>query len=468
MNMTNPIKKSLIAAAVLLFPAMSIAQTSSSMYFLEGSTQRYQLNPAFEPERGLYLAVPVLSNLNLNAQSSVGLSNFLFDSKSKPGMLTTFMSPDISYSQFMNGFPGAAQVNIGLNMDILALGVRGKNGYTSFGVKLRNSEGISIPKELFGFMKASLSSGDYMINNTNVSSITYAEAAITHSHKITDNLSIGAAVKFLLGLEYVDLTVNEIDARLSDDSWKVRTNAYARVSAPGAMFTYDEDGVVDGFDGYEFKIPSSYGLAADLGAVYTFDGLLEGLKVSASLTDLGMIKWNDVTGYKTNNTEYITFDGFNDYDVTSDGESEQNLIDELESDFKDMIKLYQTSAGGSESIALNATMRLGAEYELPFLPMLSVGELLTYRTGLWKYAESRTSLSVTPCRWFALSGNVGLSTMGSVFGFVVDVHPRTLNFFVAVDNLKAQVNPQYIPLNDFGLNVSVGLNLAFGKRRTDE
>lgn len=467
MKKTSFMKKSMVAAMMLLLPAMSFAQTSSSIYFLEGSTQRYQLNPAFEPERGLYLAIPVLSNINLDAQSSVGLSHFLFNSTSKPGMLTTFMSPDISYGKFMDAFPSAAQVNLGLNLDLLAIGVRGKSGYTSFGVKIRNSEGISLPKDLFGFMKASLSDGNYLIKNTDINSITYVEAALAHSHKITDNLTVGAAFKFLAGVEYVDAVVDEIDARISGDSWKVRTNASLKASIPGATFKYNEDGTVEGFDSYKFKMPSSYGFAVDLGAVYDFSGLVDGLKVSASLSDLGMISWNDITSFATRNTEYITFDGFNNYDVTS-GDVDNSMLDEIQDDFKEMVKVYQTGVDGKESVGLRATMRLGAEYEMPFLPILSVGELLTYRTGLWHYAESRTSLSVTPCDWIAVSGNAGFSTMGTVYGFVLDVHPRTLNFFVAVDNLKAQVNPQYIPLNDFGLNVSLGLNLAFGKKRVNE
>lgn len=468
MKKHNMFRNSLIAASMLLVPAMSFAQTSSSIYFLEGSSQRYQLNPAFEPERSVFIAVPALSNLNVSGQGSVGLSHFLFDSKSKPGMLTTFMSPDISYNQFMNALPEAVGVNLGVNMDLLALGFRGKSGYTSFNMKLRNADNASIPKELFGFMKSGLSSGDYMIKNTNINSITYLEAALTHSHKITDNLSVGASLKFLAGVEYVDVTINEIDARLSDDSWKVKTNASVITSLPGVSFSYNsEDGTLEGYNEYNFRIPSSYGFAVDLGASYEFGGLLDGLKVSASLTDLGMVNWSNVVAFGTDNNEYITFSGFNDYDVTSDDE-EVSLLDDLTDDFKEMIKLYQTEDGGKKNVALNATMRLGAEYELPFLPMLSVGELMTFRTGMWKYMESRTSLSLTPCRWLALSGNAGFSSMGSVYGFVADIHPRTLNFFVAVDNLKARVNPQFIPLDDFGLNLSVGINLAFGKRRIDE
>ena len=150
---------------MLLMTIAASAQSASSSYFLEGFSQRYQLNPAFAPDRPVFLAIPGLSNIQVDASSSVGLSNFLFESTSKPGMLTTFMSPDIDAQTFLDGMPKAAQFNVGLNMDILALGVGGKNGFTTFNLKLRNNEQINLPKELFGFMKASLAEGDYLIEN---------------------------------------------------------------------------------------------------------------------------------------------------------------------------------------------------------------------------------------------------------------------------------------------------------------
>ena len=157
------IKKSIVAASMLLMTVAASAQSASSSYFLEGMNQRYQLNPAFAPERPVFMAIPALSNIQVDASSSVGLANFLFESTSKPGMLTTFMSPDIDAKTFLDAMPKAAQFNVGLNMDILALGVGGKNGFTTFNLKLRNNEQINLPKELFGFMKASFAQGDYLI-----------------------------------------------------------------------------------------------------------------------------------------------------------------------------------------------------------------------------------------------------------------------------------------------------------------
>ena len=79
--------KSVMAVSMLLVASMSLAQTSNSTYFLEGFNQRYQLNPAFAPERRVFVAIPGISNINIDAQSSVGLGNFLFQSASNPEMV---------------------------------------------------------------------------------------------------------------------------------------------------------------------------------------------------------------------------------------------------------------------------------------------------------------------------------------------------------------------------------------------
>jgi len=461
------IRKSIVAASMLLLTVAASAQSASSAYFLEGYNQRYQLNPAFAPERYVFMAVPGISNIQFDGQSTVGLANFLYESTSKPGMLTTFMSPDIDAQKFLDDMPNGARFNIGLNMDILALGVGGKNGFTTFNVKMRNSEQIAMPKELFGFMKASFAQGDYLIENININTITYLETSLTHSHKIGDNLTVGLGLKFLEGVAYADVTVNEIDAQLHEDEWLVKSNGTIKASIPGAKYKLDpDDQTFDGIDGFEFGMPGSHGFAVDLGAEYDFQDIVDGLKVSVAATDLGFIGWANMNTFATNNNEYVKFEGFNNYDV--DGDNSDETMDQISDDFNDMVKLYQTgTTDQKEKVALSATFRLGAEYELPFADWVSFGELLSYRTGMFPYAESRTSVCLSPVGWFDLSGNYVLSNMGSSMGLLFNLHPGGFNFFVAVDRLKAELNPQFIPLHDFGVNFSLGLNLAFGKKRNN-
>lgn len=459
-------KKSFALFSMLLMISVSYAQTTSSAYFLEGFSKRYQLNPAFAPERGTLISIPVLGNLQIDAQSSVGLSNFLYDSKSYPGKLTTFMSPDISRDEFLDNLPSAARFNLGLDMDILSLGFGSTRGYTIFNMKIRNNETLSVPKELFDFMKASLSQGNYMIEDINLRSITYMESSLSHSHRINDNLRIGAALKFIEGLAYADLNIDQIDAQLSEDSWKVRTNGKLRASISGAEYKYDsENNSLDGidFDEDNFDIPLNFGFAIDLGAEYDMKDFVEGLKLSAAITDIGFVKWNNTGVFETDNSDYVEFKGFEGYDVYDS--DKDGTFDSLEEDFKDMIRLYQTKSEGEESIGLNATFRAGAEYTLPMAKWLSVGELFTVRTGVWPYVESLTSVTMSPSGWFDFTGSMGFSSYGSSLGMLLNFHPAGFNFFFAVDRLSVRLNPQFVPVNNFGVNVSLGMNLVIGKKQ---
>ena len=455
--------KSLTAALLITAVSVSYAQTTGSGYFLEGFSKRYELNPAFAPEGKVIVSIPVLSNINIDAQSSVGLSNFLYDSKSHPGKLTTFMSPDIDRDEFLNNLPPAAQVNVGMSIDLLTIGAGTSRSYTVFDLRIRNRETVSLPKELFGFMKSSLAAGDYMIEDINVNSVSYAEMALNHSHMINDNLRIGGTLKVLYGLAYADLNIDQIDARLSEDSWKVKTNGRLMANIPGQKFKYNAvDKSLDGMESAdEFSMPWSFGLALDLGAEYDMKGIADGLKLSASISDLGFINWKKLSSFETDNNDYVEFDGFNGYDVyDSDND---DTFDQLEDDFEDMIKLDRKIDEGKKGIGLDATFRTGAEYTIPPAKWLSFGEFITLRTGTWPYLESLTSVTASPCRWFDFTGKYGVSTYGSSLGMMLNFHPSGFNFFVAVDRLSAELNPQMIPVNDFGVNVSFGLNLVVGK-----
>lgn len=455
------LKKSFLAVTVLLVSAVSYAQSSSSGYFVEGFSPRYQLNPAFSPEKKVFVAIPVLSNYYVDLQSNVGISNFLFES-SKSAKLMTFMSSDVSYDKFMDALPKESKINSEVSMDILGVGVGNKKWFTTFNVRVRNNENVSIPKDFFGFMKSGLAKGDYLIEDIRIQSQTYMEWSLTHSHKIGDNLTIGAGLKLVQGLEYADVKIEQIDARLADDEWKVMTNGVLKASVPATEIKYDAvNHRIDGIENGSFKMPTSFGFAVDLGAEYDMQDLVQGLKVSASVTDLGVVNWTQLQSYETDNKEYVSFKGFKDYKI---GGKDNKALDDLKDDFNDMIRVYQTAEDGKESKALDATLRLGASYDMPMVSWLSFGQLFTYKTGLYSYFESRTSVRLSPCDWFDATGNVAVSNYGPAMGLLLNLHPGGVNFFLSVDKIKGELNRQALPLNDFGLTFSLGLSLAIGDK----
>lgn len=456
------IKSALTIVLSLLLTVPSVAQTQNSSYFLDGSFDRHKLNPALAPERG-YLSLPVIGGTTFSLNGNIGLSNFLYESKSSPGMLTTFMSSEVDRNRFMNALPDNSKFGISFDMEILSLGFRAFGGYATMGFTLRNREQVSIPKQMFGFMKAGLSNGNYLIENMNINSVTYMESMIGYSREIIDNLKVGVNLKFLSGVAYADANIDRMKANISGNEWIVNANATMQVAAPGVIVTKAEDGTIDGFEEeIVFEGLPSSGFAMDLGAYYDFSNLVEGLSLSASVTDIGAIKWKDIVIGKTKN-EDIVFDGFDNYDVMGDDAAEEEM-EQLGEDFQDLLKIYQMPSE-TKNVNLGATFRLGVEYSLPFVDWISVGELFTCRTGTYKYTESRTSIVLSPLRWFELSGNVAFtSNYGTMLGFMLNIHPAGFNFFIASDGIKANLNPQFIPVDEFGANLMFGIKMPIGAR----
>ncbi|MBO7260380.1 MAG: hypothetical protein J6U97_02680 [Bacteroidaceae bacterium] len=456
------IKTGLLFVLTLFLAAPSMAQSVNSSYFMDGSFDRHKLNPALSPERG-YISLPVIGGTAFTFNGSVGLSNFLYESKSSPGMLTTFMSSEIDKKSFLNSLPDDSKFEIAMDIDILSLGFQAFGGYNTLGVTMKNRNVISIPKQMFGFMKAGLSDGNYLIEDMNVNSVTYGEVYIGHSRKIIDNLTVGVKLKFLTGVAYADANITRMKANISEQSWVVNANAELRVAAPAVVVTTNEEGAIEGIEEeIVFEGLPSNGFALDLGAHYDMSGIVEGLSVSASVTDIGSINWQEMVVGKTKN-EDIVFDGFDEYGVMGDNAAEDE-IEQIGEDFQEMLKLYQMP-NETKRVNIGATFRLGVEYTIPFVKWISVGELITCRTGVHKYSESRTSVVLSPVKWFDLSGNVAFTShYGTMLGFMVNLHPAGLNLFIASDGIKATMNPQMIPVDEFGANLMFGVKFPVGKR----
>ncbi len=444
----------LISVFVAVFWASAaMCQTSASAYFLEGSFDRYRLNPAFSPERS-FLALPVLGGNGLNAEMNVGLADFLFESESHPGKLTTFMSSDISSDRFLNGLPERSGLSSEYGTDVLSFGFGREKWYAWFDSRLVARVGMSIPKEMFSFMKAGLSRGEYEIKDMNVTAASYLETALGFQYEPVRHLRVGAALKPLLGLAYADAGIDRLYASTAGSSWIVMADATVRSGVPIAEVVLEEGKISDVRTDGKFRLGPPNGFAIDLGVEYDFEGIVPGLKASASISDLGSIHWTKLQIFGTDVSKCAEFRGF-----LPDGS-----IEDFGDDLKDMMSLYDAGVG-TMTQKLDATLRVGAEYSLPFLNCLSIGELYTRYGGNVDISESRTSLNLSLFRFLELSGNVAFSNSGHSFGGMINLHPAWLDFFFAVDMSKLEVNPQMIPVNGFSVDFRTGIRFAFSSLR---
>lgn len=433
--------------------AASPAQTASS-YFLEGSYSRYRLNPALAPERG-FMALPALGGVSVEANMNAGLANFIYESESKPGSLTTFMSGDVDPQRFLEALPDAVRLNANIETDILSFGFGASRWYFWFDSRLRSCQNVSIPEDMFEFMKSGMSAGDYDICGMNVTTVNYLQTSLGFQIKPVRNLSVGISTNVLFGLAYSKAAVDRIHAVADPDIWKVSTAASVTMAAPGTRIVLDEDGKICSLDCNPdfFHNVGSYGLSVDLGGEYDLKDIVPGLKVSASLTDIGGMLWRNAQVLESDRCRSVEFDGF-------DNEGSDGIDDDLGE-----LARFRETEDTEFATAFDATFRAGVRYSLPGLDWLAFGELVTMRTGMNELFESRTSVNVSAGNVLDVSGSLAFSNHGIGFGGVLNLHPGGFNLFACLDACTLRLNPQFIPLDKFSCNVSFGIRMGFGERR---
>lgn len=485
----------LTAAFALAVTGSALAQTQSSRsaYFLEGSTYRHELNPAFIGERG-YFSFPALGNLDFGVQSTAGIGSFLY--KLPDGRLTTFMHESVSGQEFVDGLPNRFKLGADVNENIFSLGFHAWGGFNTLGISIKSDTRVNVPSELFKFMKLGMSSetgSQYIVNGLNMMSTNYAEIAFGHARTINNHLTVGAKLKALVGLAKANVRIDKLTITASQDAWTITPQGaelYASakgliVPTKGETGNYQKDDyILDAngnrtdqlktgtdqqidYDGVDFDDknigPTGFGLALDLGAVYK----LGDWQFSAAVLDLGFIGWkNTVKGTMNNDFEFRGFENIAVKDTEGNANSLENQSDALLDDLKDMAKFIKEADGMKRTTALAATLNFGAQYTLPAYDRLNFGLLSTTRLqGKHTWTEARLSANVSPLSGFEASVNYALSSFGSAAGLMLNFHPRGFNFFVAADVPLGKLEPAYgAPIGRAALNVNLGINFTFGSK----
>ena len=236
----NNIYHILVTIAFVCLCTVSSAQSLRSGYFLEGYTYRHLMNPAFSPERN-YIAVPGIGNINVGAQSNVGLNTFIYPYGNDK--LTTFMNSSISNDDFLGKLKDNNRINVNLNMTLLSAGFRAWGGFNTIDVNMRSTTSLNLPRGLFEFMKLGMNSSNsvYEMDDLGISSNNYAEIALGHSRQINDKLNVGGKLKFLLGVGNVNIKMTDMKVQMAEDKWMVQANGEMNTSVKGLTIPTKEE-----------------------------------------------------------------------------------------------------------------------------------------------------------------------------------------------------------------------------------
>lgn len=451
----------------------TVAQNLNSAYFLDGYTYGHQLNPAKDYDRKGYVSFPLFGNLNFGMTGNLALTDVL---KFNGNQLTTFLNPNIPVDEALSGFSSNNFSQMDLRMEIMSVGFHAWGGYNTINLGVRTNAGFNAPYELFDFAK-NLTNKDYNISDMSTVVTSWVELGLGHSRQVADAWRVGGKLKVLIGGGRASVRLKNASLNLkAPDKWVLTADAQADISIKG--FNWGEMETEEFSDGTTYEQinfdnaevenpgPNGWGLAFDLGAEWDLgeQGWVDGLKVSASLLDLGFISWGET--YKASNMgKEVVFTGFKDLQVEGGpGVPAEDQTDHYGDHFSALAAL-QDNGKGSSSNMLGATLNIGAEYAMPFYKKLSVGFLSTTRIqGEYTWNEERISATVSPLKWLEASVNVGFGTRGASFGWVANVHPKGFNLFVGMDHMLGTLSKQGIPLNS-NSSFTIGINFPFGSSR---
>ncbi len=438
-------------AVTILGTGIASAQTRAA-YFMEGSTLRTQMNPAFAPSNKGYFNIPGIGAVQVNTRGNFGLDALLYPLND--GRLVTIFDKNVSADMALGKLKTQNMLGVDTRVNILGFGAYTGNrrDFWSFDLNLRVNADLNIPESLFSFIK----NGDNhaVIENLSAEAEAYVEVGGSYSWRVMDGLYVGARGKFLVGGGRMRMAIDKMTIDMAEAAWTVEGEGSLDAVGLPLRTSRRNDGseyYALGDFGGNYTVPNGYGFGLDLGATYD---VLEDLQVSLAVNDLGMMFWGKDerrTGRMNRRESYAGVE-------IVDGEPEPvsfNFSD-LHFDKIDNVKGLNNW--------LRTSINAGGEYKL-WDRRIGLGLLYNMQLGGTKtYHNIMASATFTPIWWFTLGANYSFLHRGHGVGLAMNICPSWINFFVATDVIFARKTPQWIPLRGTDMNVTFGLGIPIAKK----
>lgn len=480
--------KGLFAVALLFVAQTMFAQSLRTGYFMDGNLFRYRINPAFMGERS-YFSIPLLGGVSVTTEGNIGFSDIFHESPLGNNDYVFFTHNSVDTKDFLGGLNTNNDIHLNTDLTLFSAGFRARGGYMTLDLTMRSRVALNIPYDLFRFMKVANPMLDDLINgripdedmgpgtfnagNLNFNTRNYLDFSAGYAFAANEHLNLGFRAKVIAPIGYADVGFDEMNINYDNiDRWNIQAHGAAK-AAMGGQFKYDDrmingvrENIVMGHTGYEFDF-YGFGLGLDFGFTYDLsDALLDGLKVSGSLNDLGFIYWDGVLNAEMAGETY-SFEGFNRLGIITGTESIDDQINDLTKDLGDFLAMRE---GEEESFTsgLGAKLNIGAEYEMPFYKKLSVGALYTHCfDDFYSYDQTSLVLTVSPLAVcdFALSST--FADYGTRFGAMANFHFTGFSFFVGTDCMLSDLSDSKYPFpnDNLNANLSLGVNISFAKAK---
>jgi outer membrane protein OmpA-like peptidoglycan-associated protein len=432
----------------LLSATTSLAQYPT-LYYNKGIPQSVLINPSYIPDYKITFSVPLLSSYDLNLRTPFPLKSLNYTTEGDTGYidLNYLLSKTRNKNIFcMDG-----------NVQLISLGYNTGTTYISLDYSDKFAVDFRYPKDLITLLwngNEAFIGKTANLNNTALNAIHYNEISLGVAQQVTNEIVAGGRLKYLQGLGSFNTGRSNISLHTDTTTYYLTGTADILLNMSGP---YD-------IDTFYFNDPINYfftnfhnpGFGIDLGASYRYN---KDFTFSASVLDLGYIKWkNQVTNYSLYNQEF-TFKGYT-IDSNTNFDDFSNIDSMLTELTDSLIDEFDTSKTHNPyRTGIYPKLYISAEYNID--QDNKVGLLYYHRFMGNNYGLNTLSLSYTHAFGKTLAATVNYSLNDfrySLLGVGFDLKLGSFQLYALCDNVTAifaTSSATSAPIN-FGINFLVG------------
>jgi len=380
-----------LTVILLIFSSISVFGQDQTLYNMTNLRLSKNNNPARQTDCKVFIGLPALSSTYLNVENTgFVFKNAFTELPDAPADANQL--PDID--KFYDALSPVNHVNLDAQIALLNIGFRVKDYQISLDMNTKVIQRVSYPKSFFNIKDGTYYEDGRTLDFSNFGEdfSAYHEIGLGVSKEVIPGLTVGAKVKYLIGLANFTTKTFDLDwatstADTSNYAYTFNTAFDFRTSTPAnwspvidpTTGLYDSiiinnqselEALADNptFAGIRPHVfPSNRGWGIDLGAIYEINKF----EFSASLIDLGFIKWkNNSKIISTEQTEFVFSGADVSKYVTGLGainylkDSSDVLIEKFGDDMLDTLLSLSnpTFADQAYTTSLNTKMYFGANY----------------------------------------------------------------------------------------------------------
>ncbi len=348
-----------IAFLLILCTFTGFTQQNGTLYNMRSIYQRTYVNPGLLPDAKIYIGIPVLGSqyFNLaNNRLNLDVLNSVFEPQGNDSFF-------INVSKLSDVFGKRNYINTAYDMDILNLGMKFGNNLFGFNTTLKTQSMISYPGDLFKLLLEGNGGQNLDVPldlSVGFDMQQYIEFGVWYGREHSEKLTFGGRLKYLQGISNIWLEKGDISFRTDPEDFALNLTSDIKLNT---SFTWldpanleDDKDFLSGLTGFK-----NNGLGIDLGAQYY---IRKKISVSASIIDLGFIKWNSyATTFESKNPgSTVQFNGVDFGKFYRDSVDYEETLMEMVDSLSDQLGLVTKQ--GSYTRTLFTRFYLGGNYHL--------------------------------------------------------------------------------------------------------